>query len=47
MAAATGGYDIERGGVIIAEGHPATTYSDTGLDPVTLYTYRVRSTEAV
>lgn len=37
------GYDIERDGSIIVSSHPAITYDDTGLDPVTLYTYRVRA----
>jgi len=37
------GYDLERNGVVIATNRPGTTYSDTGLDPGTEYTYRVRS----
>lgn len=37
------GYDVERNGVIIAS-PTASTYSDTGLSPNTLYSYRVRST---
>jgi hypothetical protein len=37
------GYDVERNGVIVAS--PVTSaYSDTGLTPSTLYSYRVRST---
>jgi hypothetical protein len=37
------GYDVERNGVIVAS--PVTSaYSDTGLSPSTLYSYRVRST---
>jgi hypothetical protein len=36
------GYDVERNSVIVAS--PATNaYSDTGLSPSTLYSYRVRS----
>lgn len=37
------GYDVERNSVIVAS--PTTnSYSDTGLTPSTLYSYRVRST---
>jgi hypothetical protein len=36
------GYDIERNGSIIVWNHPTTSYSDTGLDPSTQYTHRVR-----
>ena len=37
------GYDIERDSVVIATDHATTTYNDTGLNPSTTYTYRVRS----
>lgn len=37
------GYDVERDGSIIAS-PTSSAYSDTGLSPSTLYTYRVRST---
>lgn len=43
-AANATGYDIERGGSVIATGVVSTTYSDTGLSPSTSYSYRVRST---
>ena len=37
------GYDVERNSVVVAS--PAVSaYSDTGLTPNTLYSYRVRST---
>lgn len=42
LPGATGGYDIERDGVVIVEGHGSTSYSDTGLSPSTQYDYRVR-----
>jgi hypothetical protein len=38
-------YDIERDGVVFLEDHTLTSYSDTGLDPNTLYTYRVRAVD--
>jgi hypothetical protein len=37
------GYDIERDGTVIVFDHVGTSYSDTGLNPSTLYTYRVRA----
>jgi hypothetical protein len=37
------GYDIERDTLVIVSDHPTNSYSDTGLDPSTLYTYRVRA----
>jgi len=37
------GYDIERDSVIIVIDHPTNSYTDTGLDPATEYTYRVRA----
>jgi hypothetical protein len=40
---AASGYDIERDGLVVASDHPTASYSDTGLDPDTLYTYRVRA----
>ncbi len=36
-------YDLERNSVIIATNLSGTTYNDTGLQPSTSYTYRVRS----
>ena len=41
------GYDIERDGIIIAEYHQGTSYSDTNLTEGTTYTYRVRSQKVV
>lgn len=37
------GYDIERDGTVIVSNHGSTSYSDTGLTPSTLYSYRVRA----
>jgi hypothetical protein len=37
------GYDIERNGVVTVTNHSTNSYSDTGLSPSTLYTYRVRA----
>jgi len=37
------GYDVERNSVIVAS-PTSSSYSDTGLSPSTLYSYRVRST---
>ena len=34
-------YDIERDGAIVESAQVGTTYSDTGLEPDTEYTYRV------
>jgi hypothetical protein len=42
MPGATG-YDIERDGVVIATDVVGTSYSDTGLNPTTTYSYRIRS----
>lgn len=39
-------YDIERDGVVIATDVATTSYSDTGLDGSTEYTYRVRGVYA-
>ena len=36
-------YDVERDGVIIESAQVGTTYSDTGLNADTEYTYRVRA----
>ncbi len=36
-------YDIERDGAVLVTNHAANTYSDTGLEPQTMYEYRVRS----
>lgn len=36
-------YDIERDSVVVVQNHPGSQYDDTGLDPVTEYTYRVRA----
>jgi hypothetical protein len=36
-------FDIERDGNVIVYDHPTNSYSDTGLDPNTQYTYRVRA----
>jgi hypothetical protein len=41
------GYDIERDAVVIVWFHGTNSYSDTGLDPSTTYTYRVRASETV
>lgn len=41
---AAGWYEVERDGVVIASDVVATSYSDIGLDPATLYSYRVRAT---
>jgi hypothetical protein len=41
--AGASGYDIDRNGVVIATDVVGTTYSDTGLNPGTTYTYRARS----
>jgi hypothetical protein len=35
-------YAIMRDGVVVVTDNPDTTYSDTGLDPSTTYTYRVK-----
>jgi formylglycine-generating enzyme required for sulfatase activity len=41
------GFDIERDSPVVASvGADTTSYSDTGLNPETLYTYRVRATDA-
>jgi hypothetical protein len=37
------GYDVERDSLIIAMDVATNSYEDTGLDPDTLYTYRVRA----
>ncbi len=37
------GYDIERNSTVIETDWGSNSYSDTGLDPDTLYTYRVRA----
>ena len=37
------GYDVERGGVVIAQNVAVNSYADTGLSSSTLYTYRVRA----
>jgi len=42
VPAATG-YDVERNGTVIAYDHPDSPYNDSGLDPDTLYSYRVRA----
>jgi hypothetical protein len=42
--AGASGYDVERDGTIVAWEVIPTSYSDTGLDPATLYSYRVRAT---
>lgn len=36
-------YQVERDGLLIASGVLTTDYSDTNLDPATVYTYRVRA----
>jgi hypothetical protein len=38
-------YDIERNGVVFLEDYTYTAYSDTGLNPATTYTYRVRAVD--
>lgn len=38
------GYEVERNGTVIATGLAVTSYTDTNLNPNTLYTYRVRAT---
>jgi hypothetical protein len=38
-------YDIERNGVVFLENYTYTAYSDVGLNPSTLYTYRVRAVD--
>ena len=40
------GYDLRRDGTIILFDHLTTTFSDTGLDPSTLYEYEVRAVKA-
>jgi hypothetical protein len=40
---ATGGYDVQRDGVVIAQGHGSTSYSDTGLEQNSLHTYVIYS----
>ena len=39
-------YDIERDGVIIEKDYAGVSYSDLGLDPSTLYNYRVRAVKS-
>ena len=39
------GYDVDRDGGIIVTGTASTSYSDTGLTPATLYSYRVRAVQ--
>lgn len=36
-------YGLERNNQLIVEGHASTAFTDTGLAPDTLYTYRVRA----
>jgi hypothetical protein len=46
MVSATG-FDIERDSVLIATNYVGVLYEDTGLDPATEYSYRVRAVQAV
>jgi chitodextrinase len=40
------GYNVHRGGVLIATLGAVTSFQDTGLNPSTSYTYRVRARDA-
>jgi hypothetical protein len=39
------GYDIERDGQVIVSDNVTNSYTDNGLSPATLYTYRVRAVQ--
>jgi chitodextrinase len=43
---AVAGYEIFRDGLLLASVEPSTTYSDTTVEPLTTYEYRVRARDA-